>query len=114
MSSLKSTKPAKSSTSTKIVNMSATGANFGALGATGIPTSNTIANNKAKIPPKNNEPVEIIAHLNMAEYTHYVQTRVPIDRPLFEPTPKRIELVEYEPFGSYDIIINLQNQDYVW
>ena len=76
--------------------------------------NNTTTNTtKSKLNNVNHETVQIIEHLNMSEYTHYLNTNVSIDIPLFNVTPKKIIYNEYVPFGNYETIITLQNQDYV-
>jgi hypothetical protein len=41
------------------------------------------------------------------------QYQVPIDRPLFQPTPSAIALQSFEPFVTYEVVINFRNIDKV-
>jgi hypothetical protein len=59
------------------------------------------------------DAVKIVALLNMADFTHHTKTQVPLDRPLFQPTPTRLTYRDYEPFKTYKSVISLQNQDNV-
>ena len=38
---------------------------------------------------------------------------VPIDRPLFQPVPSRVVLQSFEPFVTYEVVINFRNIDKV-
>jgi hypothetical protein len=59
------------------------------------------------------DKITIVALLNMADYTSNTQTVVPFDIPLFEPTPRRIEFAQYQPFQTYTATITLRNKDNV-
>jgi hypothetical protein len=41
------------------------------------------------------------------------QYQVPIDRPLFQPVPSSIALQSFEPFVTYEVVINFRNIDKV-
>jgi hypothetical protein len=38
---------------------------------------------------------------------------VPIDKPLFQPSPARVCLQSFEPFKTYEVLINFRNIDKV-
>ena len=38
---------------------------------------------------------------------------VPIDKPLFQPSPSKVWLQSFEPFKTYEVLINFRNIDKV-
>jgi hypothetical protein len=42
-----------------------------------------------------------------------VQSKVPIDQPLFQPYPPEVVFHSYEPFKTYEATLRLRNNDTV-
>ena len=58
-------------------------------------------------------PPEIVALLNMADFTNQLDTSVGVDEPLFMPTPRQVVFSNFEPFQKYKMVLKLRNQDIV-
>ena len=55
----------------------------------------------------------IIEFLNIADYTHNVSTIVPVEEPLFQPSPMHILFKSFEPQQVYSAKLCFRNNDYV-
>ena len=58
-------------------------------------------------------PPEIVALLNMADFTNQLETNVPVDEPLFMPSPRQVVFANFEPFQTYKAVLKLRNNDIV-
>ncbi|EGR28756.1 hypothetical protein IMG5_169530, partial [Ichthyophthirius multifiliis] len=56
---------------------------------------------------------QIKKFLNLADYSIYTNTDIPIDEPLFEPIPHLIQFTDYEPLQLKEKIFRLRNKDKV-
>ena len=56
---------------------------------------------------------EIIQFLNIADYSIYPNTNVPLDEPLFKPEPTVIQFYNYEPLDTKTFTLCLRNKDCV-
>ena len=56
---------------------------------------------------------QVIELLNMSEYTHNVESVVPLDEPLFQPTPPEVVFEAFEPLQKYTALLSLRNNDNV-
>ena len=56
---------------------------------------------------------EIIQFLNIADYSIYPNTNVPLDEPLFKPEPTVIQFYNYEPLDTKTFTLMLRNKDCV-
>ena len=56
---------------------------------------------------------KIIQFLNLADYSSYPQSIVPVDEPLFQPLPPIIRFTDYEPLQSKEATFRLRNKDNV-
>lgn len=56
---------------------------------------------------------EIIQFLNLADYSIYPQTEVPLDEPLFKPEPTVLQFSNYEPLDTLTATLRLRNKDKV-
>jgi Flagellar-associated PapD-like len=56
---------------------------------------------------------EIIQFLNIADYSIYPNTNVPLDEPLFKPEPTVIQFYNYEPQDTKTFTLMLRNKDCV-
>lgn len=55
----------------------------------------------------------IIGLLNMADFTHNVESIVPLDEPIFQPSPPEVVFDKFEPFQKYTTQIRMRNNDNV-
>ncbi|KXZ49496.1 hypothetical protein GPECTOR_21g722 [Gonium pectorale] len=55
----------------------------------------------------------IIEHLNIADFSHHVECKVPVDEPIFQPFPPEVTFHNYEPFQTYEATLYLRNNDNV-
>ena len=55
----------------------------------------------------------IVEFLNSADYTHNVSTVVPVEEPLFQPSPMHILFKSFEPQQVYTAKLCFRNNDYV-
>eukprot|EP00118_Oscarella_pearsei_P011192 m.73261 g.73261 ORF g.73261 m.73261 type:complete len:153 (+) comp35835_c0_seq1:61-519(+) len=51
--------------------------------------------------------------LNMAEVSHYKDTIIDLDEPLFQPSPSEVIFQKFEPRQTYEIHLLLRNNDKV-
>ena len=49
----------------------------------------------------------------MAEFTHNVDSIVPLDEPLFQPSPPEVVFDSFEPHGKYTTTLRFRNNDNV-
>lgn len=56
---------------------------------------------------------KIVCFQNMGDYTHQVDSVVPMDEPLFKATPSEIRFANFESLQNLDATLNLRNQDNV-
>ena len=56
---------------------------------------------------------QVVAQLNMAEFTHCVESVVPLDEPLFQPSPPEIVFDAFEPLRKYTATLLMRNNDNV-
>ena len=54
---------------------------------------------------------KIIQFLNLADYSIYTDSRVPVDEPIFESIPSMITFTDYQPLQIKDKIFKLRNKD---
>jgi hypothetical protein len=54
-----------------------------------------------------------VEFLNIADYTHNVSTIVPVEEPLFQPSPMHILFKSFEPQQVYTAKLCFRNNDYV-
>ncbi|KAG2489301.1 hypothetical protein HYH03_012133 [Edaphochlamys debaryana] len=68
-------------------------------------------------PPRNVEGwrprPRIIELLNIADFSHHVECKVPVDEPIFQPFPPEVTFHNYEPFQTYEATLYLRNNDNV-
>ncbi len=50
----------------------------------------------------------IVQFLNMTDYSTYPDSIVPIDEPLFQPTPVVIQFTGYEPLQTKSAVLKLR------
>ena len=55
----------------------------------------------------------IIELLDIAEFTHHVDSIVSVGEPIFQPYPPEVAFQEYEPFETYSMTITFRNNDSV-
>ena len=55
----------------------------------------------------------IVGLLNMAEFTHNVRCAVPIDEPIFQPSPAETIFDSFEPLADYSATLRMRNNDAV-
>ena len=55
----------------------------------------------------------VVGLLNMAEFTHTVDSIVPLDEPLFQPSPPEVVFDSFEPHGKYTTTLRFRNNDNV-
>ena len=55
----------------------------------------------------------VVALLNMSEFTHNVESVVPLEEPLFQPSPPEIIFDSFEPHGRYSATLRFRNNDNV-
>ena len=55
----------------------------------------------------------IIELLDIAEFTHHVDSIVPVGETIFQPYPPEVAFQEYEPFETYSMTITFRNNDSV-
>ena len=53
----------------------------------------------------------IVELLNIAQYTHQTQSIVPLDEPLFQPSPPAVVFDAFEPLRVYTVELRLRNND---
>ncbi|KAJ1622758.1 hypothetical protein T492DRAFT_846066 [Pavlovales sp. CCMP2436] len=53
----------------------------------------------------------IVELLNLAKFTHQTSTTVPLDEPLFQPSPPAIVFDAFEPLAVYRVELRLRNND---
>lgn len=58
-----------------------------------------------------NHKPKIVQFLNIADFSTYTDSAVPLDEPLFEPIPSIIQFNDYEPLQVKDQIFSLRNKD---
>jgi hydrocephalus-inducing protein len=58
-----------------------------------------------------NQKPKIVQFLNIADFSSYTESAVPIDEPLFEPLPSIIQFTDYEPLQIKDKVFRLRNKD---
>ena len=51
-----------------------------------------------------NHKPKIVQFLNLADFSSYTSSAVPIDEPLFEPSPSIVQFNDYEPLQIKDKI----------
>ena len=56
---------------------------------------------------------EVIELLNMSEFTHNTESIVPLDEPLFQPTPPEVVYESFVPLQKYTAQLSLRNNDNV-
>lgn len=56
---------------------------------------------------------KIVSFQNMSDFTHQVDSVVPMDEPLFKATPSEIRFANFESLQNLDATLNLRNQDNV-
>ena len=56
---------------------------------------------------------EMIEILNMSEYTHNTDSIVPLDEPLFQPSPPEVVFESFEPLAKYTAVLHMRNNDTV-
>jgi hydrocephalus-inducing protein len=56
---------------------------------------------------------KITSFLNLGQYSHHTESVVPVDEPLFKPSPSVIEFIDFEGLQTYDATLYLRNQDNV-
>ncbi|KAL1499824.1 hypothetical protein AB1Y20_012509 [Prymnesium parvum] len=66
----------------------------------------------AKLPPPTTRP-RVIGLLNMADFTQHVDSVVPLDEPLFQPSPPEVVFDSFEPFKKYTTLLRMRNNDNV-
>ena len=54
---------------------------------------------------------KIIQFLNLADFSIYTDSRVPVDEPIFESIPSLITFTDYQPLQIKDKIFKLRNKD---
>ena len=58
-----------------------------------------------------NHKPKIVQFLNIADFSSYTDSAVPMDEPLFEPIPSIIQFNDYEPLQVKEKILSLRNKD---
>lgn len=56
---------------------------------------------------------KIIEFLDLTEFSHYKESTVDIDEPVFQPYPSRLVFQNYKPYETYEIPLVLRNNDKV-
>ena len=56
---------------------------------------------------------EIVELFNIADNSNKATTAVELDQPLFEPSPRVVEFLGYEPFRTTRAVLKLRNSDQV-
>ena len=54
---------------------------------------------------------KIVQFLNLADFSIYRDSQVPVDEPLFEPFPQLIQFTDFEPLQIKEKIFKLRNKD---
>jgi len=54
---------------------------------------------------------KIIQFLNLADFSIYTDSRVPVDEPIFESIPSLITFTDYQPLQIKDKVFKLRNKD---
>lgn len=67
---------------------------------------------RIKLPAPVTRP-RVIGLLNMADFTQHVDSIVPLDEPIFQPSPPEIVFDSFEPFTSYTTMLRMRNNDNV-
>mmetsp|Transcript_4036 Transcript_4036/g.9628 ORF Transcript_4036/g.9628 Transcript_4036/m.9628 type:complete len:4944 (+) Transcript_4036:104-14935(+) len=62
-------------------------------------------------PPGMTAAPQIIEFLNIADFTHQTESAVPVDEPLFQPSPTEITFRQFKAFEKYEVTILLRNND---
>ena len=55
----------------------------------------------------------IVGLLNMADFTHNTDSVVPLDEPIFQPSPPEVVFDKFEPFQKYTTQLRMRNNDNV-
>ena len=55
----------------------------------------------------------VIGLLNMSEFTHNVESIVPLEEPLFQPSPPEVVFDAFEPHEKYTTVLRFRNNDKV-
>ncbi|CAJ1447961.1 unnamed protein product [Effrenium voratum] len=79
------------------------------------PLSARTPRQRSKTLQQREEPMtpRIVAFQNMGDFTHQVDSVVPVDEPLFQATPPEIRFSDFECLQSLDATLHLRNQDNV-
>ena len=67
----------------------------------------------AAVPAAALQRPRVVSLLNMSEFTHNVESVVPLDEPLFQPSPPEVVFDSFEPFGKYTTTLRFRNNDSV-
>ena len=55
----------------------------------------------------------VVGLLNMSEFTHNLDSVVPLEEPLFQPSPPEVVFDAFEPHGKYSMVLRFRNNDKV-
>ena len=55
----------------------------------------------------------VVGLLNMSEFTHQVDSVVPLEEPLFQPSPPEVVFDAFEAHGKYSTLLRFRNNDKV-
>ena len=67
---------------------------------------------EARLPAALRRP-RIVGLLNMSQYTHNVTSVVPLEEPLFQPSPPEVVFDTFEPLREYTTLLRFRNNDNV-
>jgi len=55
----------------------------------------------------------VVALFNMSDFTHHTDSVVPLEEPMFQPSPPEVVFDEFEPLQQYSTILTFRNNDNV-
>ena len=64
-------------------------------------------------PPAALRRPRVVGLLNMSEFTHHTDSIVPLEEPLFQPSPPEVIFDSFEPHGKYTTTLRFRNNDNV-
>ena len=65
------------------------------------------------VPVGARQPPKIVELLDIAEYTHHVESVLPLGEPIFQAFPPEVAFQEFEPFETYSMTVTFRNNDNV-
>lgn len=65
------------------------------------------------VPINQRSAPQIVELLDIAEYTHHIESIVPVGEPIFQAYPPEVAFQEFEPFEIYSMDVTFRNNDSV-